>query len=816
MKGMLRILLASVMVFFGANALAQQINESFEGTSFPPSGWKTVHVQGTVSWEGTLNNPYDGSRAAFINFEPTSGGKAINWLISPKILQIQAADKLEFFVFPNFADPVPDTLFVIISNTTDQLTAFTDTLHKILTDTLSVSNYTKISLSLNAYVGVDIYIGFRHSQLEGNGLYLDLVQAGSPLANDAGVTAVSANYGVAPTGTPVDITATIKNLGTNTIPAGMPVRYTVNGGAPVTINTSTPINSGSTQIITFSGANAFTAGLPGIYNINVFTDYAIDGNNGNDAVGIVLEAQNPIATYPYFEDFEDTSGWSLGGSAYWQFVNQISGLPDAINDAINPNGQKGKSGLSQFYFSDPGDQYIMSTPIFDFTGVAQPMLNFYVTYRTVTTQNDQLQVVVSLDGGLTWQSIPVLYIKSYNTNLSTLAPSGTGAFAQYVPQDSNDWRLEIVDLSAYAGQSNVIVGFLGTSDLGNNLWVDNVEVLSQDPSTYAAELVTLSNTQVTGPFNSSVNFQTVPNNDSIRMQGHNAVPPNSGLTDFEPNTTATSGDGSISSPNYVFPRYQTVAFSGNSIIRAQFIISLDISGLMGLPADLGKLYIMKRADQTDKWKALTTTRSGNILTASGLNKFGVFAVGYYNLALPVTLISFNGRLKYGQSLLDWQSAQEVNLSAYVIERKTENSEWEYIGTVPAMNSAAGYHYYFTDQQPAIGDNYYRLRMEDKDGSVAYSDIVRVQNAAGGNWVSQNIPNPFSNTTLIKYYVAQKSDVRLVIYDAIGTQLQVLESGIKEPGVYEARWNAGALPAGNYIFKLMIGNQVYAKQMIKLR
>lgn len=60
-------------------------------------------------------------------------------------------------------------------------------------------------------------------------------------------------------------------------------------------------------------------------------------------------------------------------------------------------------------------------------------------------------------------------------------------------------------------------------------------------------------------------------------------------------------------------------------------------------------------------------------------------------------------------------------------------------------------------------------------------------------VSQNYPNPFNHSTKIVNSVAEASNVRIVIYDVLGREVQILADGFKAAGNYELIFNAENLP-----------------------
>ncbi len=121
------------------------------------------------------------------------------------------------------------------------------------------------------------------------------------------------------------------------------------------------------------------------------------------------------------------------------------------------------------WFNIPsGDVDMVTLDPMSFTGATGHSLTFDVAYRQYSTENDNLRVEVSTNCGTTWTSV---YNKS-GTTLSTMAASTTS----FSPTAAANWRNETVNLASYAGQSNVLVRFKGTSAYGNNLYVDNINI----------------------------------------------------------------------------------------------------------------------------------------------------------------------------------------------------------------------------------------------------------------------------------------------------------------------------------------------------
>ncbi|HOJ05277.1 MAG TPA: right-handed parallel beta-helix repeat-containing protein [Bacteroidota bacterium] len=65
-------------------------------------------------------------------------------------------------------------------------------------------------------------------------------------------------------------------------------------------------------------------------------------------------------------------------------------------------------------------------------------------------------------------------------------------------------------------------------------------------------------------------------------------------------------------------------------------------------------------------------------------------------------------------------------------------------------------------------------------------------------MSQNFPNPFNPSTVIRYSVPERSQVVLQIHDMLGRLLDTPVNGVIESGVHSYTFDAGNLPTGMYV------------------
>ena len=91
--------------------------------------------------------------------------------------------------------------------------------------------------------------------------------------------------------------------------------------------------------------------------------------------------------------------------------------------------------------------------------------------------------------------------------------------------------------------------------------------------------------------------------------------------------------------------------------------------------------------------------------------------------LPVTLIGFNVSKQEQTALLKWETASEINSDHFDIQRSSDGKNWGALGVVAASgDKVTESRYSFIDQTPFNGENFYRLKMVDKDGTFSYSRI----------------------------------------------------------------------------------------------
>lgn len=81
---------------------------------------------------------------------------------------------------------------------------------------------------------------------------------------------------------------------------------------------------------------------------------------------------------------------------------------------------------------------------------------------------------------------------------------------------------------------------------------------------------------------------------------------------------------------------------------------------------------------------------------------------------------------------------------------------------------------------------------------------------------QNYPNPFNPSTTISYDIPEQGAVQLIIYNALGQQVAVLENAVKQAGTYQVKWDASNNASGIYVYKITFANTVLTKKLMLIK
>lgn len=83
-------------------------------------------------------------------------------------------------------------------------------------------------------------------------------------------------------------------------------------------------------------------------------------------------------------------------------------------------------------------------------------------------------------------------------------------------------------------------------------------------------------------------------------------------------------------------------------------------------------------------------------------------------------------------------------------------------------------------------------------------------------LKQNYPNPFNPTTKIQFMIPKTSEVKIVIFDIAGREIETLVNEEMSSGTYEADWDGSKYSSGVYFYKLETESFAETRKMVLLK
>jgi subtilisin family serine protease len=296
--------------------------------------------------------------------------------------------------------------------------------------------------------------------------------------NDAGISQLVApdSFTCSQSIAPV---VSLRNYGINTLTSAV-INYSVNGGANQQFNWSGSLASGQTTNVTLpiisvaNGMATFTA-------FTTLPNGQTDNNPNNNSNTSTFAVNGTPATLPFVESFET----DVFANGTWKVANPDNDITweRATVGGISPGNQAMKMDL--FSYAQAGQRDGLISPAISLNGYSSAQMTFDHAYRRFNQDaTDSLIIYVSTNCGNSW------------TRVFQVAENGTGSFATQVtspnaftPAQAADWCFQpisqqtpgascyTINLTPFVGQ-NILVMFesFNAGTLGNNLYIDNINI----------------------------------------------------------------------------------------------------------------------------------------------------------------------------------------------------------------------------------------------------------------------------------------------------------------------------------------------------
>ena len=276
--------------------------------------------------------------------------------------------------------------------------------------------------------------------------------------------------------------------------------------------------------------------------------------------------------------------------------------------------------------------------------------------------------------------------------------------------------------------------------------------------------------------------------------------------------------------------YPTITCPPNTLpLRCSWADGPSLTGLNWVATDVsesagGDSWTQYVTVATGQWYVLFVdnwyyTGTGFDLTFQGSPGCGVGAnppCSSVDCVLPVEFLAFTGKVDGTAVALEWSTASESNSSHFVVERSTDGSNFVPLGNVGAAgNSTSLRQYEYTDRNPALGMNYYRLQQVDRDARTVWSNTVAV------NYRSVRIPvrvypNPANDLLEVNFDLAVEGYQSWRIMDASGRIVATGRMPVSE-GPNRHTIPVDRLEQGSYVLEMqdergtVLGNARFVKQ-----
>lgn len=220
--------------------------------------------------------------------------------------------------------------------------------------------------------------------------------------------------------------------------------------------------------------------------------------------------------------------------------------------------------------------------------------------------------------------------------------------------------------------------------------------------------------------------------------------------------------------------------------------------------------------------------TGNNVTVSGLapNKTYHFRIFEYNgvdapvyntvnawsgsatttAALPVKWVYFTAKEVNKEVILEWATTNEQNTARFVVERRSDNTNFTAIDSVAAQGNAGNNVYRVADKTKPAGTAYYRIRQVDADNRYEYSKLVRIE-GAGVKGSLAIYPNQVQDVCRVSLPqgVAQAN---LQVFTMSGVQVKTLRVQ------HGQQISLAGLAAGVYTMVMQEGGERFVVRVVK--
>jgi len=180
----------------------------------------------------------------------------------------------------------------------------------------------------------------------------------------------------------------------------------------------------------------------------------------------------------------------------------------------------------------------------------------------------------------------------------------------------------------------------------------------------------------------------------------------------------------------------------------------------------------------------------------------------FNLSLTPTLVwtALSDIINYTVQVSTTQSFDVIADSATINTNQR---------TVPAGKLLSNTYYFWRVKATNnLGTGPWTTPWRLRTGNVG---ITNISNEIPDKFsIGQNYPNPFNPMCNVQFSICNAGNVKLMVYDVQGREVQTLVNERLQPGTYEAKFDGSMLNSGVYFYKLVTDGFTETKKMLMIK
>jgi Lamin Tail Domain len=176
-------------------------------------------------------------------------------------------------------------------------------------------------------------------------------------------------------------------------------------------------------------------------------------------------------------------------------------------------------------------------------------------------------------------------------------------------------------------------------------------------------------------------------------------------------------------------------------------------------------------------------------------------------SFPVKLTQLSANIfEEKQAIINWQTSSEVGFSHFEVQRSGDAKGFETIGRAESKGqNTERNEYAFIDNSPIVGQNYYRLKAVDLDGTEEYSKILSLNFNEPSGLVFY--PNPALNALEMRG-LESKNIAKVNVYNNVGLL-------IGSPKVIDNKIDVSTFAAQLlWVEAILTDKTIYRKKIVK--